>query len=251
MPFKFYIDESGDEGIGTGGTRWFILGAVIVDDSINLQTSEMIVRVREKLGKDPKATIHWTKIRNHDKKLYICQELVSEDWKFACVITDKTHDYVLNSDGLFEKWHLYSYSTRLLLERLSWFARDNGREKAKLVFEKRTNMDYTALKNYLAYLHDWQPPTQVEWDFVDWQNPIILSKEKSRLLQASDIVCGALSDALERSKLGNIEPRYILGLKDRFYRRGNNLFSYGMKFLQVKGDVISQYGAEYDWLAKM
>ncbi len=254
MPFKFYIDESGDEGIGTGGTRWFILGAVIVDESRNLKTSEMILRIRQTLGKGAVDTIHWTKIRNHDKKLYICKELVTEDWKFACVITDKVHPYILNSGGLPEKYYLYRYSTRLLLERLSWYARDNGGEKAKLIFEKRTNMDYTALNAYLLHLYNRMPPTKIAWDFIDWENPIILSKEKSRLLQVSDIVCGALSDALEHTKLGNIEPRYILDLKDRFYRYGNGenkLFSYGMKFLHVKGKVMEQYGAEYDWLVKM
>lgn len=38
MPFNCYIDESGDEGISTGGTRWFIMGAVIVDSKIDLKT---------------------------------------------------------------------------------------------------------------------------------------------------------------------------------------------------------------------
>jgi hypothetical protein len=150
VAFRCFIDESGDEGIGTGGTRWFILGAVIVDDNIEFKTSQMIPRIRATLGKDMNATLHWTKIRNHDKRLYICRELLTEDWKFSCIITDKTHPFIQKAKGLPEKWNLYFYSTRLLLERLSWYARDNGKEKAKLVFEKRTNMNYSTVKYCLG-----------------------------------------------------------------------------------------------------
>lgn len=251
MAFKCFIDESGDEGIGTGGTRWFILGAVIVADNIEPIASQMIPRIKVKLGRDTKSPLHWTKIRSHDKRLYMCSELLTEDWTFSCVVTDKTHPFVQKAKGLPEKWNLYFYSTRLLLERLSWYARDNGREKAKLIFEKRTNMDYNALNDYLLKLRRWIPPLNIEWRCLDWQHIEIIAKEKSRMLQASDIVCGALSDALEYSKLGNIEPQYILKFQERFYRRGsggNRLFSYGLKFSHIRGDPIVQHGDEYPWL---
>ena len=254
MSYRCFIDESGDEGIGTGGTRWFILGAIIIDNSIELKTSEVIPRIKTTLGRDLKIPLHWTKIRNHDKRLYICSELLKEKWVFSCVVTDKTHPFIKQAQGLPEKWNLYFYSTRLLLERLSWYARDNGGGKAKLIFEKRTNMDYKVLDDYLLYLRRWMPPLNIAWDNLDWQNIEIIPKEKSRMLQISDQVCSALSDGLEYSPLGNIEPRYILQLKDRFYRRGsgkNSLFSYGLKFLHIKGDVIAQHGNEYEWLKIM
>lgn len=251
MAFNCYIDESGDEGINTGGTRWFILGAIIVSDNLDLKTSEMITRIKVALNKSPQKPLHWADVRNHDKRLYICNELLSEDWAFSCVATDKTHPFIRVAEGLPEKWNLYFYSTRLLLERLSWYARDNGGLKAKLIFEKRTNMDYKALGDYLLYLRRWIPPLQIKWDYLDWQNPAIIAKEKNRLLQAADCLCGALSDALEYTSLENIEPRYILTLKDRFFRRQGNLFSYGLKFLHIKGsksDVLTQHGSEYQWL---
>lgn len=251
MAFNCYIDESGDEGIATGGTRWFILGAVIVSDDIDLKTSEMITRIKGTLGRDPIKPLHWADIRNHAKRIYICNELLTEDWIYSCVVTDKTHSFIQTAKGLPEKWNLYFYSTRLLLERLSWYARDNGGEKAKLIFEKRTNTDYKALGEYLLHLRRWIPPLEIRWDYLNWQNPKIIAKGKSRMLQASDSICGALSDALEYTSLGNIEPRYILALKDRFYRRGDNLFSYGLKFLHIKGSkaaVLAQHGQKYPWL---
>ena len=69
MAFNCYIDESGDEGIGTGGSRWFILGSMIVDDKIDLQTSNVIPRIKTTLNKPPLKPLHWSDVRNHDKKL--------------------------------------------------------------------------------------------------------------------------------------------------------------------------------------
>ncbi|MBI2872042.1 MAG: DUF3800 domain-containing protein [Chloroflexi bacterium] len=248
MSHNVYIDESGDEGFQEGATRWFILGALIVPSALDLQTSTMIPRIKSKLGRDPKTPLHWSHVRSHDKRLYICAELLTEQWVFSCVISDKKHPTVQKANGLPEKWNLYFYSTRLLLERISWYVRDNGGGMAHLTFEKRTNMDYDAMNSYLRRLYGWIPPTQVSWSHIDWKRFHILPKEKSRLLQAADQVCGAVSDALEYTRLGNNEPRYVLELKERFYRRNGNLFSYGLKFLHCKGSPLREYAAEYPWL---
>jgi len=39
MDFNCYIDESGDEGMETGGSRWFILGALIVQWDLRTKLS--------------------------------------------------------------------------------------------------------------------------------------------------------------------------------------------------------------------
>ena len=250
MIFNCYIDESGDEGIDTGGTRWFILGAIIVPEEIDLKTSTMSPRIKQILRKEPQHALRWSQIRPHDKRLYMCSELLTEDWVFSCIVTDKTHSFVMGAPGLREKWNLYFYSTRLLLERLSWYARDHSHQKAKLIFEKRDNMSYDALRTYLNKLYDWTPPPPLEisWAHLDWENFQIIPKGKNRMLQAADLVCGALSDGLEYSQLGNIEPRYIISLIDRFYRRQGKLFSYGFKFLHIRGNPLTYHQDEYPWL---
>src|SRR4030042_1082173 len=126
MNYNCYIDEAGDEGIETGGSRWFILGALIVPEIEDLKTSQMVQRIKKTFNKDDKWILHWSKIKKHDQKRYICNELNTESWKYACVASDKTHPFILRSKGLREKNKLYSYSVRLLLERISWYARDNG-----------------------------------------------------------------------------------------------------------------------------
>ena len=134
MVFNCYIDEAGDEGIETGGSRWFILSALLVPDEIDPQTSTMIGRIKTTFGKSNDWILHWSKIKKHDQKRYVCQELLTEPWVCVCIATDKTHPFITGSKGLRQKDVLYLYSLRLLLERLSWYARGNGAVKASLIF---------------------------------------------------------------------------------------------------------------------
>ena len=254
MDFNCYIDESGDEGMSkAGATRWFILGALIVPRHLNLQTSTMVNRIKGTFGKDNKWTLHWSHVRNHDKRLYICRELLTEQWEYSSVVSDKYDPVIRNAEGLRQKWKLYFYSTRLLLERLSWYTRDVGQDgKAYLTFENRSNMSYDDLREYLDLLSNWYPPTAISWDNLEWENFEVKPKSKSRLLQASDSVSGALSDGLEHTTLGNIEPRYILDLKGRFYRHSGRLFSYGLKFTHIPPwERLRALRREYEWLKQM
>lgn len=160
------------------------------------------------------------------------------------------HPFITQSKGMKEKDVLYFYSARLLLERLSWYARDHGNGKAIPIFEYRSSTSYDKMREYLDQLRNWDPPSgiKISWDNLESVNFRIVPKRASRLMQASDSVCGALMDGLEYSGYGLIEPNYIISLKSHLYRRGGNLFSYGLKFLHVKGNVLSQHGNEYEWL---
>ncbi len=248
MDFNCYIDESGDEGIGTGGSRWFILGALIVLGEIDLQTSTMVSRVKHKFGHDDKFVLQWKKIKKHSQKLYICQEYQTEQWTFACVATDKTHPFVTKGRGINLKYQLYNYSARLLLERLSWYARDNGNRKSLPIFEYRSNTSYDEMRDYFRHLRRWMPPTRISWNNLEYRNFKILPKKRSRLLQACDNLCGMVKEGLEYDGYGNIEPRYVLSVGNRFYRRGSNLFSYGLKFLHANSNVLADLKDEYQWL---
>lgn len=235
MGFNCYIDESGDEGIETGGTRWFILGALIVPSSKDLTTSEIVSKIKMSLkrAKPPEQwTLHWSKIKKHDWKVFICEQLLTENWIFSCVVTDKKHSSIMSAAGLREKSKLYFYSTRLLVERLSWYARDNNNQKAHLIFEHRTTIDYKSMRAYFDLLKSsLGGDCKISWEHVDVNGLRILPKNHNRLLQACDCVCGALMEGLEPTPLGVTESRYIQTLRGRFYRRDGNLLSYGLKLL--------------------
>lgn len=250
MDFNCYIDETGDEGIETGGSRWFILGALIVQKDSDFQTSKMVERIKMTFGKKNDWVLHWSKIKKHDQKRYICKELHTEQWVFACVATDKAHPFITQSRGLREKDVLYFYSVRLLLERLSWYARDNGNGKAIPIFEYRSSTSYDRMREYFEQLHNWVPKSeiQISWGNLEHQNFRIIPKRARRLMQASDCVCGAVKDGLEYSSYGLIEPTYILSMKDHLYSRAGKLFSYGLKFLHMKPRELCTLQDEYEWL---
>lgn len=106
------------------------------------------------------------------------------------------------------------------------------------------------MRDYFEQLHNWVPQSEVQisWDNLEYQNFKIIPKRVSRLMQASDSVCGALKDGLEYSGYGLIEPSYIISLKEHFYRRAGNLFSYGFKFLHIKPRELYTLKNEYKWL---
>jgi len=251
MVFNCYIDEAGDEGIETGGSRWFILGALVVPDEIDPQTSTMVRRVKKKFGKDDKYVLQWKKIKKHSQKLYICQEYQTEQWTAICVATDKTHPFITTASGLRQKYALYNYSARLLLEGLSWYARDNGNKKALPIFEYRSNISYVGMRKYFQDLHDSVPPTKISWNNIEYQNFKIFPKNLKALLQASDNLCGAIKGGLEYDEYGNIEPRYVLSIGNRFYRRSGNLFSYGFKLLHANASILRDLKSEYEWLKRI
>lgn len=247
MPdFNCYIDESGDEGIGTGGTRWFVLGAVIVPAEEDLTLSNAIPYIKRRLGKDEtKYVLHWRKMK-HDVKLYVAQTLSAFPITFSAVVVDKEAEIIKNSSILKTKDTLYFYAARYLIERLSWLSRDSGRI-AKLTFEHRSSLDYDELRTYWRHLRFLV--TEVYWRAIDWNNFKVLPKHLSRWLQAADSYCGAISDGLEKNRFGNVEPSYIMALRDRIYRRRGNLFSYGLKFMPTT--ALKKAKTDFDWLTRI
>ena len=114
-----YIDESGDEGIGTGGSRWFILGALVVPANRDLQVSKMVTRIKTRLGKPDKWPLHWKRIKKHEQRLYICDQLLTEQYSFMAVAADKEHPQIKLSH-LRAKWFLYFSSARCTTEVTSF-----------------------------------------------------------------------------------------------------------------------------------
>lgn len=249
MPeYNCYIDESGDEGIGTGGSRWFVLGAVIVPAEYDLQWSAIIPAMKRRLGKDErKYILHWSYL-DHKQKRFVAQTLGALDFTLSVVVVDKEDPFIEGSSFLKTKDVLYRYTARYLIERLSWLARDRGRI-AKLTFEYRSNLDYDGMRAYWQHLRFLIPSTQIHWPAIDWKNFRILPKRQNRWLQATDACCGAVYNALERDQFGNVEEVYVMELRERFYRRGGKLFSYGLKFMPTA--ARGRACREFDWLQKI
>jgi len=239
--FKCYIDESGDEGYAPGSSAWFILGALIVEATNDLAVSHAIDRIKNRLKVPPCRPLHWRKLP-HSKKKVVIGELAAEPIIISTVAICKRR---LDRASTICDWQsLYFYTTRFLLERVSWCVHDAG-GRVDLTFSNRARLDYNALEEYL----DWvqlSPGCQIR-PVVDQIS--VRQSQQRKLLQAADAVPGSLFNALVADYYGNYETSYFLGFQQCLYRRKGRLSSYGLKLFPNGLDDRLWYRETYPWLS--
>ena len=121
--FVTYIDESGDEGFvfdpdGSGSSRWFVLSAVVTRRINDLQMVECLREARKVLGKAPKTPLHFADLRHEQRVPYI-RRVGDLDIRTINIAVYKP---AIGKSATFQgnKNLLYRYTTRFLVERLSW-----------------------------------------------------------------------------------------------------------------------------------
>lgn len=244
MSYVAYIEEAGDEGLGRG-SRWFIVGAVIVEESKDLTVSHCIDHIKHELGLELSAPVHWRNIKHPSMRRWIIDCLRKEDFTISYVICD-TYDDTIKASTLKGNGRLYAYVIRYLMERISWFGHDRG-QPVDLVFANRSNVSYDELKDYLNRIQK-DSSCQIKSGVIDVSRMQCKAVEQVKLLQVSDICNGACFNALEYDRFGYYDERYLLGLWDKIYRRNGNLFSYGMKFLPSGLHLKTEMKESYPWL---
>jgi hypothetical protein len=75
--YTCYIDESGDEGVGTGGSEWFILSGLIVARADDRAVASLVNSIKTQLRISPKKNLHWRKLRHLEKSL-VASELSAQ-----------------------------------------------------------------------------------------------------------------------------------------------------------------------------
>ncbi|NLW49122.1 MAG: DUF3800 domain-containing protein [Firmicutes bacterium] len=248
MPYTAYIEEAGDEGLGRG-SRWFILGAVIVDKKKDLEVSKCIDEIKQKFRLQPlNAPVHWRNIKHTSIRRGIIDCLSQYDFHLSYVICDTSHDEITSST-LKGRGRLYFYLARILIERISWFGADL-RDTVDLVFANRSNMLYSDLKNYLKLLLN-DRTCQIKPGAIDSNRVSCQNVGQLKLLQVSDICNSSCFNALEFDQYNYYEERYLLSLADKLYRRSGNLFSYGFKILPGNLHQSEEVVGTYPWLKKI
>jgi hypothetical protein len=248
MPYTAYIEEAGDEGLGKG-SRWFIVGAVIVNYSKDLAVSRCIDEMKQNFRlQPPNAPIHWRNIRHPSIRRGLIDCLAGHEFDISYVICDSYHDEIMNST-LKGRGRLYFYLARILIERISWFGAERG-DTVDLIFANRSNMVYCDLKEYLALLLNDRicqiKPGIISLDRISCQNVGQL-----KLLQVADICNSSCFNAFEFDQYGYYDERFLLGLSGKIYRRTGNIFSYGLKFLPGNLHQSEELLQTYPWLKKI
>ena len=253
--FVAYIDESGDEGFSFdhGSSEWFILSAVITGKASDLETVKLVDRVRAQLNKPPRKPLHFRKLK-HEQRLLFVGEIATAH---LCAISVLVHKPSLKEPGKFqERYRLYFYSVRYLLERISWYCRDHrtvgdeGDGSVEIIFSNRSGMSYEELKEYLLHLKNrtGSLDVRVEWSVVRSDQITTYTPGRRMGLQIADAIASSSYYAVQPSQYGFTEGRYICMLKPIIYHYNGRYLGYGLKFWPREVNTTEVKGQQLKWL---
>lgn len=235
--FYVYVDESGDEGFifnadGTGSSRWFVLSAVITRKETDLDTVKLIDQVRADFKRTTRNALHFRHLR-HEQRVAFATRIAAARLRTVSVLIHKPS--IDEPEKFSEKYMLYRYATRFLLERVSWFCRDHRKDPAaiaKIIFSNRDAMSYDDLREYLRLLESQSNilDVRIDWSVFQPEQIVAIQHEKMMGLQIADAVASGMWYAVEKNPLGFTEPRYARILKPVIYRHRGVARGYGVKF---------------------
>jgi len=252
--YRAFIDESGDEGFtfDRGGSEWFVLSAIVYENtdqnrrrlvSLLDETRDKINSVRQNKKYLPnKKPFHFRKLK-HDERKYFARKIGQND--FIRTITILIHKPSLDADIFKRKGHrLFLYTSRLLLERVSWCCRDwRGSEvesTVQITFSNKGGLKTEEIKNYLKNLQENSEKYKYRGSKnVDIDNIQLLSPGRAAGLQIADAVASSYFFAVQKNAYAMEEISYVQEIINLSYRSTNGkLFSYGIKVYPKKAESL-------------
>ncbi len=249
--FTAYIDEAGDEGLTklrdatSRQSRWLILGGIIVSDENDRRLptwrNEALLLNPNNKHRD----LHFRELK-HDMKVAVTQHLSSKPFGICCICSNKT---TLLDGGKYEalfkeKGHLYNYLTRFLLERLTSSLASRAKHlkeevHLKVVFSRRANTDYHAMREYLEFQRDGKEAKRairsIDWTVFDPADIKVENHKNWAGLQIADAATSAVFSALEPNFYGHHEPRYALSMAKRFIPHNKGILDCGFTLVPRLG----------------
>ncbi len=263
--FVAYIDESGDEGFKfrknmdeQSSSDWFILAAFITRKKTDLETVKAIDQVRSVFKLHPRKHIHWKKLK-HPQKVRYAQIISALRCRIIGVCVHKPS--LLEPEKFRDRYRLYFYAVRYLVERISWLVRDRhnpdkwgGDGTIDLVFSNRQGMSYDEMRDYLRLLkkqHEAGQDIRIEFDNIPIDKLSSRAPGKSMGLQLADAAAGSFFNALEYDKFGNTEPRYFQIIEPVIYRHESAINGYGLKIVPREALPVLKKENNLKWLTDL
>lgn len=235
-----FIDEAGQRSSSASSSDHFTMSAVAWKEEWDGDARGLLHDLRQALGRQAGHQVHFVKLNHHDRLL--ASKKIGDASANLVVLTVTVCKRHLTPLAGFTDDMAYLWCLRLLLERLSWLARDQDR-----------NLDYTMahvvrfkkskLRAYEQVLRNL-PDCQVAWAHVPKGGSLSTPGADERL-QLADISASATFQAFEPIK-GFTERRYLGELNAALYRRKGNLLSYGLKVVPTP-----RAGGAYEWATRM
>ena len=238
--FTVYIDESGDEGFvflpnEQGSSRWLVLSAVVFRKENDLDAVRLLRQVRELLGKQNRQALHFRNLK-HEHRVPYARAIGEARLRTVSVFIHKPS---IKEPEKFqsEKFRLYRYATRLLLERVSWLCRDYHKQEegdgtAEITFSNRSIMSYDELRSYLKHLRGISEARdiRIDWSVVLPEQVKAINHDQLAGLQVADAVASGFYFALNRNQYGEVEDRYVRLMARTIYHHRGIREGYGVKF---------------------
>lgn len=200
------------------------MAAVAYPQACDGAALDVLAEIRAATGRKPDHELHFVKLQ-HTDRLVAAHHLgqLPPEFSIVTVTICKTAPPPM-SDG-FTDDHAYLWCWRLLLERLSWIARDGDFELDYTMahmkrFKREKLVGYDEILRKL-------PGCQVAWAHVPHVGRLSGPKVNERL-QLADIAASATWQAFEEQK-GFAEPRYLEEMAPSLWVRRGNMLSYGLK----------------------
>lgn len=240
--FVAYIDESGCDNFdkqhdGENTSKWFILSALIVRKTNDYELPKQRNAILKAIS-NQRNIIHMRKIKKHEHKLYIAQEVGKLPIRLINILSNKYSVLHSKRKDLFDSTNTYySYMARYLIERISWCCSHlrrkvpEGNGKVKIVFSKRGGMQYDEFREYLQKLRDENITDAINWDIVDIDLIEAQSHSERAGLQLVDVAAFSFFKSVEPDKLGLIDISYAEKLKNVLYKHNGKLEGYGIKIV--------------------
>ena len=241
---EVYVDETGDRGFGPKSSPYFCFAACAFKHSNAGDVVEAMRDLNRALGRDPTLPIHARDhLKKHDQFMEAVERLADlhRILKVFYVILPKSSTpsgAMMRRDSNY----VYNYLAKILLERMSWFARD-AQLPAHPCFASVKRMPRSHLDQYISRL-------QAEDGDIDWQwliTPVGVDQASNRIgMQWADIAGRAIWKATTPGAHPprRIEPVYLETLAPAIWgRRATEL--YGIK------SIMSDWHESQPWWSRV
>lgn len=236
-----FIDEAGQRSTSKRSSDHFVMAAVVIPEGRLEAVKDAQATLRVELGRRPQDALHWQNFRAHSQRVHAAKSLGRMPVTVSAVVVCKRH----LATGVPDEHRAYLFTLRMLLERLSWMAEDQGAE-ASYTLAHVVRFKMAQLREYETRLRAIE--TTLKWAHLDPAGGSIDQPKRVEQLQLGDVAASAIFQAFEPDQYGNTEQRYLDELAPRLYRRqGRALTSYGLKIhpWSVKAK------AAYPWVAAL
>lgn len=196
---------------------------------------KLLSGVRKLLGRAPNQPLHFSSMK-HEQRIPYVRKIAASPVRTVSVLVHKP-SIAEPEKFQTEKFLLYRYATRYLLERVSWLCRDHhtpgeGNGNADVIFSNRSIMSYEGIKEYLRLLKSKSDPldVRIECTVIDPEHVRAVNHDQLAGLQVADAVASSHYFAVNLNRFGEVEDKYADLLRPVCFSHKDTVLGYGLKF---------------------